>query len=656
MDNKKSGFLDPSVIHLAIISLSVFLGFLVRIQGLGTWTLALDEYYIIKSVQNILQHGLPQFPNGGYYERGLIMQYMIAPLLSLGVKPELAGRIFPLIANMAAFPALYLIARKIGNKTIATIVIIIFSFSIWEVEFARFIRMYAFFQTITIWYLYFALRYFETKNSKYYLWMLGLSALSIFVFAGSIFLAVFNFIPFLLNRKINYKLISFAIIIFAVSFFWNMIGFRFLDPNDPFPQIYYDFISGKEKGLPIKSPNVFFPFAFLNIFTVIATLFLLGFNIYIVSKLIKLYKNNGFWSIFSIIILALLAVFNQFGFFILAFLIIVFWKLLDIDLSDKKFLFLIALLFGVNLIYWFGFGLLTHDWYVLFDDFSSFRIWGVSKRIFMATFNYPDNYLSLLNYFRTLPILTAVSGLSMIILFLLLIENKEKYLKIRFLTGTLIFLALISSIPRLPYQETRYTFFIVPLLIILVNFSIYTLFNKYLAKKIIHNIAYIFTILLVFVLSKDFSAYHLINIDKADVNYRMIYPNKYKVHLYRRWDVKTPTDYIKEHLNKGDIIMLNENSPEFYLPYVDYFSFDYKHKAFVVISVKKGTRERWSNAKMIYTYDDLINFIENRKRTLWFIVFPENYLIAPGFYERYKENIVYQGIDGMLKVFRFPKE
>ena len=189
----KSGFAKSpaNYFHWAIIAVSILLGFLIRIKGLGTWTLALDEYYVIKSVQNILQHGLPQFPNGGYYERGILMQYMIAPLLSLGIKPELAGRIFPLLANLAAFPAVYLIARKVGNKTVATIVIVIFSFSIWEVEFARFIRMYAFFQAITVWYIYFALKFFETRNYKNYYWMLGLSALSILVFAGSIFLVCF---------------------------------------------------------------------------------------------------------------------------------------------------------------------------------------------------------------------------------------------------------------------------------------------------------------------------------------------------------------------------------------------------------------------------------------------------------------------------------
>ena len=113
----------------------------------------------------------------------------------------------------------------------------------------------------------------------------------------------------------------------------------------------------------------------------------------------------------------------------------------------------------------------------------------------MATFNYPDNYLTLLNYFRTLPLLSAFSAFSMGILFLFLLADKSKYPKIRFLTGLLVFLALLSSVPKLPYQETRYTFFIVPLLIILVNFSIYLLFDKLINPGELRNVFYAAVIL-----------------------------------------------------------------------------------------------------------------------------------------------------------------
>lgn len=160
--------------------------------------------------------------------------------------------------------------------------------------------------------------------------------------------------------------------------------------------------------------------------------------------------------------------------------------------------------------------------------------------------------------------------------------------------------------------------------------------------------------MIIFFISMDFNSYHLFNIDKQDVNYRMIYDNNFKKHLYRRWDVKTPTEYVKKNLGENDLIIINENSMEYYLPRVDYFNFDYKHHAFVALSVEHGKKERWSNAKLIYKNEDLIDFIENRRETIWFLVFPEVWLNEMDFYNKYREYLVYEGIDELIKVFRFP--
>ena len=83
---------------------------------------------------------------------------------------------------------------------------------------------------------------------------------------------------------------------------------------------------------------------------------------------------------------------------------------------------------------------------------------------------------------------------------------------------------------------------------------------------------------------------------------------------------------------------------------------NYQHHAFITISVENGEKERWSNAKLIYQNKDLINFIENRKNTIWFTVFREKWLTDINFYERYNKFLVAQGIDGLVKVFKFPKK
>ncbi|MBK7105243.1 MAG: glycosyltransferase family 39 protein [Ignavibacteriae bacterium] len=647
---------NPNIFYWSIISISVFLGTLIRFDDLGKWTLALDEYYIIKSSEFILEYGLPQFPSGGYYSRGILFQYLIALLLNFGVKAELAGRLFSVVANLLTIPPLYLISKKISNKLLAAIVIVIFSFSIWEIEFARFARMYTPFQAIFMWYMYFALEDFNNKNFKNFKWMILLSAISFLVYEGSIFLAVFNFAPFVVNKKFKLSYFIASTLTFFASTFFNMFGFRKFNSVPTLPPELVDFVSEATKQSPIKIPQTLFPFAFDNILTSILTLFLITINIYIFIQLVKLLSEKKFWQIFSLSILTIFTTLNLFGLFILSFILLVFWDLLEFNLKNKKFNTLLISLFATNLFYWFTFGILSKNWFVLFDNFSSYSIGGISKRLFVAFFNFPDNYYTILNYLGTIPIVTIFSVIFGVVLIIQLFTKLKNQKDVKFLFGSLIFVSLLATVPTLEYDETRYTFFAVPLLIILVLFSVQKISEITFSRKpILATLIFPIVVFSAFGLSKDFEFYHLINIDKADVNYRLIYNGRIKKHLYRRWDVENPVNYITKNAKKDDIIMINENSLEYYLPRVEYFNVDYNHEAFSILSIENGTKERWSEAKLIYKNDDLINFIENRKQTIWFVVFPENWLSQINFYEKYKSNLVYQGIDGLLKVYKFPK-
>lgn len=646
---------DKSILLWIISFIFVVIGIFIRFKGLGTWNLALDEYYIIKSAENILKFGLPQFPNGGYYTRGILMQYLIAPLLAVGIKAEFAGRIIPLLSNLAALPAIYLIAKKIGNKYVALSAVMIFSLSIWEIEYARFARMYAPFQTAFLWYIWLAIKDFEKRSFDYYHWLLILSFMTIFVYEGSLFLAVFNFVPFIILKKFRLKFFVWAVLIFIFSLFANTFDFRTINSSPIYAAEVINYFAQLKSPPPIKLPNILLPYAFHNALSIMLTFVLVFINILMVKLSINSLPIKNFWSVTSILLIILLAFLNQFGLMFLLFLIFYFWNLLEINISNKKIVLYLTLTLIVNMSFWYLFGILSKSWYPLFDDFSSFTIWGVTKRLLIGFFAFPDNYLSLLNYFRTIPLLTIFSAVMLVLLFLLIFIQRGGSSIIKFIFGSIIFLALFATLPTLLYQETRYTFFFIPLVMILVLTTVKVSVETIFKRELIITLLPIGIILTVFFLSKDFNLYHLLNIDKQIVNNRMIYDSNFKVHLYRRYDIKTPTDFVKTHMEKNDLIMINENSLEYYLPKVDYFNFDYKHHAFSILTVEKGEKERWSNAKLIYKNDSLINFIENREETIWYLIFPEGWLTEVDFYDRYREYLIYKGVDGLVKVYKFPK-
>jgi len=218
-----------SVLCHSIMFLAIAIGIYVRIKGLGKWPLAVDEYYIAKSVKNILIHGLPQFECGGYYVRGLLYQYVAAPFLFFCSNDEFYLRIIPVFFNILAIPPIYWLGKRLSGSTVACIAVALFSLSLWEIEFARFGRMYAPFQTIFLWYILFLYRVIVDQSEKYENWLHVLSFVAIFLYEASIFLLLLNFLPLIFNTNTKWKaktLTKIALLAFAYIFLSGYNGFR----------------------------------------------------------------------------------------------------------------------------------------------------------------------------------------------------------------------------------------------------------------------------------------------------------------------------------------------------------------------------------------------------------------------------------------------
>src|SRR3989339_1388398 len=188
---------NKKILLFIFLGICILLGFYFRIKGLSNGGFSnSDEYYIAKSVHNILEYGVPKYLLGGYYTRGLIYQYLSALLLLTGIKEEFALRIIPLIFNMLAIPAVYLLAKKIGGIALIAAIIFLFCFSILEIEYSRLARYYAPFQMLFLWYVFFLYKAVVEIDHRSFKWMILLSITSVFMYEGSIFMVILNFVPF----------------------------------------------------------------------------------------------------------------------------------------------------------------------------------------------------------------------------------------------------------------------------------------------------------------------------------------------------------------------------------------------------------------------------------------------------------------------------
>lgn len=224
-----------------------------RLWDLGGAPLAVDEYFLGTSMLNVLEHGLPDFPCAGYYTRGLLIQYLGVPLLMAGASVELATRFWPAVASLATVAAVWRIGRLCGGVPVAALATILASLSLWEIEFARFGRMYAPFQAVFAWYAYFQLRHLVQGSNAARWSYLALSAVSVFVYAGASFLLVMNFLPLVWREKrwsLAHLAAAAVLLVFGTLFYTTEFRFLGVPPEalPPRPD------TGGGPSLPVNLP------------------------------------------------------------------------------------------------------------------------------------------------------------------------------------------------------------------------------------------------------------------------------------------------------------------------------------------------------------------------------------------------------------------
>lgn len=225
-------------VWIIISLLAVATGIFFRFRGFATWPLATDEYYIFRAMTFVLSGGLPEFPCGGYYSRGLLYQYITAPLLAAGIAPEAALRTVSILSNLAMLPAAWLLAHRLGGLRMAAVAVTILALSVWEIEMARFGRMYAPFQTLFLWYLYHLYNLMVTGEHRRWRYLIALSFAGPLVWEGGVILPVLNFIPLLAGTRywlLRHGAAAVALLVAALVF--ASINFRTLGPDSAQPPL-----------------------------------------------------------------------------------------------------------------------------------------------------------------------------------------------------------------------------------------------------------------------------------------------------------------------------------------------------------------------------------------------------------------------------------
>jgi hypothetical protein len=600
-----SGSARPPAWLVAVAAVAVIAGVYARFKGLGTWPFGVDEYYFGRSVQNVLSFGVPAYECGGYYVRGLLLQYLSAGLQWLGMSPELAPRAIAAVASLAALPAAFLLARRIHGTSAGLLVVALLAVSVWEVEMGRFGRFYAPFQAIFLWYMVYFLRY-TVDRQRHALWgMVLLSLLGVLVWEGAVLLLVANLLPPFLNhaqgrlvaRQWGY-LAGMALLLLALNWFVELDLRR---AGDSLPPDYRELLSaGAEPAGPrplfvalLAHPGWWLPG--------LLPLALAGASL----RWIGAFRHR--WLAAAGLLVALFAALaHQFLVAGAALGLLLLLNMVALrELLDRRALPYFAAL-AAAAVFWLAFGLITTGW----RGDAAMSPAGVLVALAYQFVGFP-NVLDMVarTWTRAVPVLSlglfalvAVAGVRAIV------RPAAVSPAERALLAVAVVMLLLVGLAQAPRLETRYSFFLYPVLLVV---AVAVLFRATEAVTRSPAVATALGCVLAaagFALTEDFDAAHLANIDSAEVNFRLTVDSRLASHYYGRSDIRATADWLAANVNGSrDLVISGPGvaSLDFYYPQLGFVYLEPDDQRLSAWACQQGTIERWSNLPLVYRLAEL---------------------------------------------------
>jgi Dolichyl-phosphate-mannose-protein mannosyltransferase len=632
---------------LLVTAIAAFIaGVFFRFWDLGGAPLAVDEYFLGTSTLNTAERGLPEFACGGYYTRGLLLQYLSLPLLWLGNSLEFTVRFWPAVASVLTIAAAWRIAQLAGGRTAAALTVVLVSLSLWEVEFGRFGRMYAPFQTIFVWYVYFQIRHLVEGRQSARWWYLGLSAVAIPTFEGSALLLALNFLPIVYpGRHWSVAHLVVATGLFLIRLVAQEIDFRRLGTVSLDVSPAAETVSTSAAlSLPVDLPVIPDP----GWPVVVLGLIFLGGLLWRIRPAVR-HPAIVFWTATALAF--------AFGMVALGVALLAAGYLLRSPAPTGAPLpkpgTITAWIVGAA-ITWLGV-LSASLWLGGATSESSV------KQALMHVANYPDIYHSVVQpWLLTIPITTvALSLLSLPALTFALRAtpmDANRSACIRYLFAVVILLVLLVAALRQPHAITRYTYFLYPLLLVLAATGMAIAAERLVATDAARLGSILIPIVTVFAVAEDFRLTHLLNINETEFRFRTAYERRLQVHYYPRWDFRAAAEYVNARLATDDRVIVFDQPLPHYLDRTSGLFIRYGTSLYRLIWGCDGTRDLWSNARLLDTEQDVEQLIATTSGNVWLVMRSAKYSwrdpLEIDLAETYGNRPAFISQDGHLAVYR----
>lgn len=645
---------DPPPAWLYLVTAAaVLLGLWARFAGIGAWPLNSDEYYIARSVEDILRTGLPEYDCGGYYTRGLLFQYVVAVLQWSGVSAEVSARVVAAAASVAALPAVYMLGKRLGGRSVGLLAVAAMAISSWEVDIARFGRMYAPFQAVFAWYVIYFLRHTVDRDPKALGPMLLLSVVGLLTWEGGVLLLLANLLPPFLRSpegrltRIDVTYIAAAAFLLVVGYYLTqMVDFRRIGtqsfPTGVDPDSFY---------IGESEPRLFEVLA-LTPYVAFAAVLL---AILALASLRWAFSLRRRWPA-ALGLLAAVGAALAHQFSLVATIVVVLllarmlhWREL---LSRSAWPFLALVLASATA--WSVYAL-AHPEFLATVDVP----WNHESRALALAhelLRVPD-YLAIvvLPWVRQAPLLGLLLAAGLVVAAVRVILQSTRVPDaeqvVLTLGACLLAAAAMSDPPRF---ETRYVFFLYPTAVVIMVTTAARLAANLRMTNTVATATTAAVIAGVMQLGGDLNVRRLVAVD-SPLAHPETQVTRRASNVMRRTDSRSAARWLDEHARGPDTLVINSYpGVDFYFDDFDFAYIDSENQRYWAYACNEGRTERWGNLPLISTVTDLESQIVKQPRTLIVVDSPAMDDLLPGIAALSPE-VAWVSADGRISIIEISR-
>jgi len=643
-----------------LIAMALFAGLFGRLYELGSRPLSVDEYYFVNSVRFTLEEGVPRFPTGGYYKRGILLQYITTGSILVFGDNAFAYRLPAVLFSILTVALTYFLSRCFLSKPLSLLVALMLAVSSWEIEFARFARMYSDFQCWTVaFFLTFYKAYFEGVNRLRYVPHVFV-LLAVLSHEIGVILLPFLFVPLLLRTGETGVSPTTSQLRFAVAglvtsvvglFYVRLLSLRNFGVKDALPEHF--------EPANFAQEVVAFPFWSISEYPQVNLGLVLGLLVLTggIFAFRRQWANQTTCVYLFLSLLFVSTLVHAFAISLLALSVLIFrYEIYRFTSHDKKTYVFLALSFLCAGI-WIVFALADLSW-----------VLGVSNgdlpnALRLTFFGWPDFYVPVFSPWAvSMPFLGFVVGLT--VAWQIIFHEKDTIPSLLCNPSMpLIFIFISFGVKAPPMFSTRYTFFVYPLILCVIILSIkeivqYSRRWTGLYSGATELMAALIGISL-FVISEDCNPKHIVNVASPEVAFRFGEYGRYSSHWYPRNDYESAALFLNQNLrNKDDTVLITPEtrSVSEYLECDHAFYYSRDDPRFAGISRVRGTVDLWSGHPLMSTYEELRDFSATSD-TVW-VVWPTDLALHDFEIEGvWQDRLihferVFLSIDGRIEVLR----